>query len=86
MKFNELENEWLNCMFKADFIDRNILVKQAEESFITTLYEEGFISIKFSNCKGSKYPHSVRVPVEMRAFQKEKAPVVFMLHVIDGYL
>ena len=36
--------------------------------------------------QGCKYPHSVRVPVEMRAFQKEKAPLVFMLHVIDGEL
>ncbi len=28
----------------------------------------------------------MRVPVEMRAFQKENAPIVFMLHVINGYL
>ncbi|WP_139233773.1 hypothetical protein [Butyrivibrio sp. M55] len=67
-------------------MDKNILVKQAEKSVITTLYEEGIITIKFSNLQGDKYPHSVRVPVEMRAFQKEYAPIVFMLHVIEGYL
>lgn len=39
-KLKELENNLLNYMFEADFMDKNILVKQAEESVITTLYEE----------------------------------------------
>lgn len=85
-KLKELENNLLNYMFEADFMDKNILVKQAEESVITTLYEEGVITIKFSNLQGDIYPHSVRVPIEMRAFQEESAPIVFMLHVINGYL
>ena len=85
-KLKELENNLLNYMFEADFMDKNILVKQAEESVITTLYDEGVITIKFSNLQGDIYPHSVRVPIEMRAFQEESAPIVFMLHVINGYL
>ena len=86
MNLSKIENEWLKCMFKPNFKDKNILMKQAKESLVTTLYDEGFISIKFSNFQGDKYPHSVRVPVEMRAFQEESAPIVFMLHVIEGYL
>ena len=85
-KLKESEKTWLKCMFKPNFKDKNILMKQAKESLVTTLYDEGFISIKFSNFQGDKYPHSVRVPVEMRAFQEESAPIVFMLHVIEGYL
>ena len=57
-----------------------------DNTTITTQYEEGFISIKFSGFQRGKYLHSVRVPIEMRAFQEEKAPIVFVLHVIDGYL
>ena len=85
-KLKESEKTWLKCMFKPNFKDKNILMKQAKESLVTTLYDEGFISIKFSNFQGDKYPNSVRVPVEMRAFQEESAPIVFMLHVIEGYL
>ena len=73
-------------MLKASFADKEILLAQVEGSFVTPIYEDGLISIKFTECEGDKYPHSVRVPVEMRAFQNDKAPIVFMLHVIGGYL
>lgn len=33
-----------------------------------------------------KYPYQIKVPVEMRAYQKESAPIVFLLHVIDGVI
>ena len=33
-----------------------------------------------------RYPYPVRVPVEMRAFQKESAPIVFLLHVVNGFI
>ena len=44
MNLSKIENEWLKCMFKPNFKDKNILMKQAKESLVTTLYDEGFIS------------------------------------------
>ena len=32
------------------------------------------------------YPYLVRVPVEMRAFQTSTAPIVFLLHVVNGVI
>ena len=32
------------------------------------------------------YPYSVRVPVEMIAFQNSTAPIVFLLHVVNGVI
>ena len=85
-KLNELEKKWIDYIFKADFRDKDILLNQLKESLVNPTYDTGFISIRFVEPKGEKYPHNVRVPVEMRAFQKEMAPIVFLIHVIEGYI
>ena len=33
-----------------------------------------------------QYPYRVRVPVEMRAFQEGSTLIIFLLHVMDGYI
>lgn len=81
-----LEKEWLDSILKAEFKDKEVLIKQAEEALIKAVYNSGYISICFKKMYGEKYPHNVRVPVEMRAYQKDKAPIVFVLHVVNGYL
>ena len=52
------------------------------------ILEEGysFISLKFKTENTNRYPYPVRVPVEMRAFQKNSAPIVFLLHVVNGFI
>lgn len=49
--------------------------------------EYAFISIKF-RVEGDiePYPYHVRVPVEMRAFQKSSIPIIFLLHIINGII
>lgn len=45
------------------------------------------ISLKFKvEEEIEPYPFHVRVPVEMRAFQQASAPIVFLLHIVDGVI
>lgn len=49
--------------------------------------EYAFISLKFKvEGEIEPYPYRVRVPVEMRAFQNSTAPIVFLLHVVNGVI
>ena len=61
-------------------------MEQARDAVVIPKYESGYISLIFPEKKGEKYPYPVRVPVEMRAFQMDKAPIVFLIHILDGYL
>lgn len=45
-KLKELENNLLNYMFEADFMDKNILVKQAEEPIILGYLSAYYYKIK----------------------------------------
>lgn len=86
IEYIELQKkEWFNKLLEAEFKGKDIIVHQLENSNV--IYEENYsyISIKIHvNEDFEKYPYEVRVPVEMRAFQKNLAPIVFMLHIIDG--
>lgn len=44
------------------------------------------MEVEFKGNSFERYPYPVRVPVEMRAFQKEFAPIVFLLHVVNGFI
>lgn len=84
-ELNEKEHKWFDKLFEAVFKDKDILKRQILKSKV--LYEQGyaFLSLKFSVENGiEKYPYHVRVPIEMRAYQKGSAPIVFLLHVING--
>lgn len=79
------EQEWVDKLLSVDFKGKDILVKQILKSKV--IYEKGyeFISLKFdisNSCE--RYPYPTRVPIEMRAYQDEGAPIVFLLHIIDG--
>ena len=71
----------------VNFKGKDILLKQISKAKVTYKQECAYISIKFFlEGETEIYPYQVRVPVEMRAFQKSSAPVVFLLHIINGII
>ena len=84
---NNTEKEWLEKLLNVDIKDRDILMRQISDAHISHEKEYSFISLKFERIDSlEKYPYSVRVPVEMRAYQDRGAPVVFLIHIIDGII
>ncbi len=84
-KLNEIERQWLDKLLTIDFKGKEILQRQISGAKVSLQQEYAFISIKFMlEDVAEKYPYCERVPVEMHAFQKESAPIVFLLHVIGG--
>ena len=85
-KPNSKERQWLKKIFECEFKGKHILEKQLLKA--KAISEEGydFISLKFKTDETEKYPYSVRVPVEMRVFDNNSAPKVFLLHIIGGFI
>lgn len=86
-KLNAKEKLWLNKLLEAKFKGKEIIIQQLENTEIFCEENYSYISINFyvENFI-EKYPYEVRVPVEMRAFQKNSNPIVFLLHIIDGFV
>ena len=83
----EKEQLWIDYLLNVDFPGRNILKKQFLKAKVFYKQEYSYISIKFKvKDEVELYPFCVRVPIEMRAYQRAKAPIVFLLHVIDGII
>lgn len=79
------EQVWLNKLFEPEFKGKEILKQQIENAKVIDRVYYPYGSLKFRvKEKVEKYPYNVRVPIEMRAFQKPLLPIVFLLHVIDG--
>ena len=71
----------------VEFRGRDILLKQFSKAKIIYKQEYAFISLKLKiEGEIEPYPYRVRVPVEMRAFQTSTAPIVFLLHVVNGVI
>ena len=84
---NEKEQQWINRLMDVQFQGRDILLKQFSKAKIIYKQEYALISIKFKvGGEIEPYPYRVRVPVEMRAFQTSTAPIVFLLHVVNGVI
>lgn len=84
-KLSKREKEWLNCMMQKEFLGREILIEQLEN--IEVIKESGFefLSIKMFALQVNKlFPFDIRVPVEMICHQKTTAPIIFLLHIIEG--
>lgn len=74
-------------MLNTDFFGRSELLEQIKNAYVIPNYNKGFISLSFRIEPDTViFPYNVRNPVEMRAFQKNRVPIVFIIHVIDGYL
>ena len=84
---NEKELQWINRLMDVEFQGRDILYQQLSKAKIIYIQEYAFVSIKFK-VEGDiePYPYRVRVPVEMRAFQQSSAPIIFLLHIVNGII
>lgn len=84
---NEKEQQWIDRLMNVEFQGRDILLQQFSKAKIIYIQEYAFISIKFK-VEGDvePYPYRVRVPVEMRAFQQSLAPIIFLLHIVNGII
>lgn len=72
-------------MMEKEFLGREILIEQLEN--VEVIKESGFdfLSIKMFVSQVNKlFPYDIRVPVEMICYQKESAPIVFLLHILKG--
>ena len=84
---NGQELEWIKKTLDTDFAGREILLNQIAQSQVSIRNERGLVSIDFTVDESvGRYPYNARVPVEMRAFQEETPPIVFLLHVVDGFV
>ena len=71
----------------VEFQGRDILLRQLSKAKIIYKQEYAFISIKFKvEGEFESYPYDVRVPVEMRAFQRSSVPIIFLLHIVNGII
>lgn len=71
----------------VEFRGRDILLKQFSKAKVIYKQEYAFIFLKFKvEGEIEPYPYRVRVPVEMRAFQNSAAPILFLLHIVNGVI
>ena len=85
-KLNETEQFWIEKVLEIDFKGKKYLLGQVLRAKVHVEYGYDFISLKFKTEENEKYPYPVRVPVEMRAFQEKSTPIVFLLHVVNGFI
>lgn len=85
---NLYKNElyWIEKVLEVEFKGKQFLLGQVLKAKVFLEQGYDFISLKFKTEETEKYPYAVRVPVEMRAFQKGSAPIVFLLHVVNGFI
>ena len=82
---NEQEMKWIKKVLDNEFLGKEILLEQVSQSQVSVEKERGYVSIIFEvSGNVEQYPYTARVLVEMHAFQEAEAPIVFLLHVIDG--
>lgn len=82
---NNRELEWINKLLSVNFMGREILKKQIAKSQIVFEQNYDYVSIKFLFKATLEYfPYKVKVPIEMRAFQDNSSPILFLLHVVNG--
>lgn len=74
-------------MLNSDLVDKEILQEQIMRSRVIGECVCGCksINIQVGSCSQSR-PYSERIPIEMTAFESGKAPIMFLLHVVNEYI
>lgn len=79
------EKKWLEFMLSEDFLYKQNIVEQINCAIIERNFTDFYLSINFKyelNIKPIKIRE--RVPIEMRIYGEDRAPIQFLLHVISG--
>jgi len=85
--FSQQEKGWLEAYLSYDFPEREKIIQQIRSSIITREYTKWYLSMKFNPDKSlSPALKTKRVPVLMLAHVENRAPLEFLLHIIDGYV
>ena len=82
-----IENELLAKIFEADFLFQDEYINQLSQATIFCEKAEAYISLLFLyQSRPFKHPDNFRtgVPVEMRIYSDDKAPLQILLHVKEG--
>lgn len=86
-KITKCEKEWLEAMLSYKFDYKNIIIYQINQANIKRDYTEYFFRILFDVPSVlSPIPIKTRVPIEMRVHREKKAPIQFLLHIMDGFV
>ena len=85
--FSPQEKEWLKAYLSYDFPGREEIIQQIKTSTVTREYTKWHLSMKFHPYRGtSPTPSTQRVPFVMLAHLEDRAPLEFLLHIVDGYV
>lgn len=85
--FTSEEATVLEKMLSADFEGKGALREQLSHTKVTGYCDCGCKSVRFAcNPSASKYPFNERIPVEMEVMDEDGVPVLFLLHMISGYV
>lgn len=81
------ESEWLERLMDSAVPCRAVLQEQIMHAQVVG---ECACGCKSKNLKveatAPSYPYLERIPVEMTTHEPQKAPVMFLLHVVQGYI
>ncbi len=84
-KLKDNEKEWLEKMLTVALPFYTDIINQINHAEVSREYTEYYLRLKFNVRESEKVlPISTRVPIEMRVFLKNRAPMQFLLHVING--
>ncbi|MEF2965546.1 hypothetical protein V3851_06845 [Paenibacillus sp. M1] len=87
-ELSSTEKDWMAKMLDVDLPYRDILKEQVENSKAIGECKCGCrtINIQVDQTAARKFPYSIRIPVEMSVTEEGKPPILFLLHLIDGYI
>ena len=81
------EKYYLEKMTSVNFLGRDILSDQIQSVKVVGYCNCGCRSIHLQvNRNLPSFQYKIRVPVEMIVESEEDIPIVFLLHIIEGYL
>lgn len=82
-----LKERWISKLLDIEFKGKDIILRQLANATVEYTCEYAYISIKFILADNVElFPYNVRVPVEMTAYQKSSAPILFLIHVVNGVI
>jgi len=84
---NEIERKWFDVILNQPFKDIDIIKNQLSNVQVEYNYYTSNIAVKLSlQSEVYVFPYNMRIPIEVRAYQGNRAPIVFMLHMKNGYV
>lgn len=81
------ETKWFDVLLSVDLVDKEVLSEQVKHAKVIGECTCGCKTINIRvDTSINQYPYSERIPVEMVAYEPGKAPIMFLLHVVNGYI